>query len=157
MKGVKKGASNLDERQELNLLRAESASFWLLYFGLLVALLVQAIVGMSFASIAGEFVLLMLASVYVVAQCIRIGVWDRRLKPNLKTNLAVSALAGGTIFLFTGGMVLRNTEMRMPLISALCGLGSGVLTFGLCLGLLSLCAWSYRRRVEKLEAEDGED
>ena len=35
----------------------------------------------------------MIVAIYLAAACLRNGIWDRRLKPDLKTNLAASLIA----------------------------------------------------------------
>ena len=95
MKLFKGNKNNLDEMQEQKLLQLESRGFWLLWWGLLAAMAVQLLVyGVeAYRLLLGEWAVFMLSSVYVTAACIKQGLWDRKLKPNFKTNLLMSLLA----------------------------------------------------------------
>lgn len=92
---MKKTKNNLDERQELTLLKIEHNGCWIAFWGLLAAILLQMTVGnSSMQAVAGEWVVLMCLSIYLMIGCIRYGIWDRRLKPNFKTNVIASSIAG---------------------------------------------------------------
>lgn len=85
---MKKTKSNLDERQELTLLQIEHNGCWLAFWGLLLALSVQLILGNnSIGALAGEWAVFMFLALYLMIACIRNGIWDRKWKPNFKTNL----------------------------------------------------------------------
>ena len=83
MKLFQEKKNNLDEMQEQKLLKLESRGFWLTWWALLAAMAVQMLIyGVeTHRLLLGEWVVFMLVSVYMVAGCIRQGVWDRRLKP----------------------------------------------------------------------------
>ncbi|MDO4669674.1 MAG: hypothetical protein Q4A63_07630 [Butyricicoccus pullicaecorum] len=87
--------TNLDEMQEQKLLKIEHIGFWLGFWGLAVIIYIQIAMGNnSFAYIGGEVVILSIMSLYVVADCIRNGIWDRKRNPTLKNNLIASLIAG---------------------------------------------------------------
>lgn len=87
--------SNLDEMQEQKLLKIEHTCCWIAFGGLLAAMYIQIAIGNGGISyIGGECIVLLIMSVYLVTDCIRNGIWDRRLKPNAKTNLTLSLTAG---------------------------------------------------------------
>ena len=70
--------SNLDERQEQILLRIEHNGFWLAFWLLIIAMVVQNIAsGSDFRLFAGECAILLIISLYVAIECIRNGIWDR--------------------------------------------------------------------------------
>lgn len=58
--------SQLDEMQEQKLCKLESRGFWLLWWGLLAAIIVQSLVGETAHPPIGEWVLFMLASLYML-------------------------------------------------------------------------------------------
>ena len=97
MKLFKGNKNNLDEMQEQKLLRLESRGFWLIWWALLAAMAVQLLVyGVeAYHLLLGEWAVFMLSSVYMTAACIKQGLWDRKLKPNFRTNLLLSLLDGG--------------------------------------------------------------
>ncbi len=90
--------NNLDEMQEMKLLKIEHTCCWIAVWGLAVAILIQNLLeGNSFRSIAGECIILTVLSVYLLVGCIKNGIWDRKLKANTNTNLLVSLLAGAVM------------------------------------------------------------
>ena len=55
---------------------------------------IQMIVGNdSIKNLAGEWVVFMSLALYLSIDCVRNGIWDRKLKPNLKTNIIASSIA----------------------------------------------------------------
>lgn len=151
MKLFQGNKNNLDEMQEQKLLKLESRGFWLIWWGLLAAMAVQLLVyGMeAHQHLLGEWVVFMLASVYMVAACTRQGLWDRKLKPNFKTNLLVSLLAGVVTGGFMGVYSYRSfgeAEAAWWTVAMV-----GGCTFVLCLLALSLSALAYKKRRQKLD------
>lgn len=144
--------SNLDEMQEQKLLHIEHVGYWLAFWGLAAAIFIQMISGKG--DFIGEAIVLVSLSVYLVASCIKNGLWDRRLKPNLKTNLVVS-LIGGTV---SGSILFFSSYMRYDhLVSSIfTGVVVFASTFVLCLAALTLCVQLYKRRTQNLE-EKGDN
>ena len=70
---IRKMKSNLDERQELKLLKIEHNGCWIAFWGLLIVMLIQMIVGNdSIKNLAGEWVVFMSLALYlsiVLRQC----------------------------------------------------------------------------------------
>ena len=98
----KRNKSNLDERQEQRLLRIERNGCWLAFWGLLVAMGVQMVMskGEDVGRVAGEWIVFMVLACYMVWACMKEGIWDRRMKPDWKTNLIASLLAGVAMAVF---------------------------------------------------------
>ena len=88
-----KNKSNLDEMQEQKLLHIEHNGFWIGFFGLTAAILVQSVMGGGVQNAIGETIVLLCMAVYMLAACIRNGIWDRKLKADFKTNLMASVIA----------------------------------------------------------------
>lgn len=149
--------SNLDEMQEQKLLKLESRGFWLTWCALLAAMAVQMLIyGVEARRLLlGEWIVFMLVSVYMVAGCIRLGVWDRRLKPTFRTNLLISLLAGVVTGAFLGLYTYRSFGAAEAAWWTV--LLTGGCVFALCLIALTLSASAYKKRREKLdEGEEGE-
>lgn len=85
---------NLDEMQKQTLLKIESRGFWVLWVLLLAALIIESLLGFAPREMAAEWFIFMLGCAYSVLSDLRAGIWDRRLKPNTKTNAAVSVVGG---------------------------------------------------------------
>lgn len=158
MKLFKGNKNNLDEMQEQKLLRLESRGFWLIWWALLAAMAVQLLVyGVeAYHLLLGEWAVFMLSSVYMTAACIKQGLWDRKLKPNFRTNLLLSLLAG----VVAGGFMGVYSYRSFGAAEAACWTVAlvGGCTFLLCLLALSLSAAAYKKRRQQLdEGGEGEE
>ena len=145
--------SNLDERQEKELLKIEHNGFWLAYMGLLALILVECVLNFDYRAVLGSLILMLVLCVYMIVACMRAGIWDRHLKPNLKNNLAISGVAGVVVMAFCLVMFSKyGFLVEETLLAVLLGLIAGLFTFALCLGVLSLFSRAFRKRVKKMEA-----
>ena len=143
--------SNLDEMQEQALLKIEHYGFWLAFWGLLTIMAIQALLGVAFSSLLGEWIIFMVLCVYALVSCLRHGLWDRNLKPNLKTNLLVSILPGLAVGVFD--ILLFRANETEPLDYLLIGAIPAIITFVLCFGALTACSALYKKRRWKLDQE----
>ena len=137
--------SNLDEMQEQALLKIEHNGFWLAFWGLLASMAIQALLGVAFSSLLGELIIFMVLCVYAVVSCLRHGLWDRNLKPNLNTNLLVSIVPGLAVGVFD--MLLFRAKETEPRDYLLLGaiLSSGIFDAGSSFFGRGLLYWPYRR------------
>ena len=144
--------NNLDERQEQVLLKIEHNGCWLAFWGLLAALVVEFFfLNFDAKAVAGEWIVFMVLALYMVFACIRNGIWDRRLMPNFKTNLIVSAIASIAFgILMTVGVSLRAPGKLAGSLAA--GFVSAIPVFVLCLVFLSISAKRVKKIVEAQEA-----
>ncbi|MDO4974013.1 MAG: hypothetical protein Q4E38_07380 [Eubacteriales bacterium] len=147
--------SNLDEMQEQQLLKIEHNGYWFCFTGLLVAIAVQTILSDDWKTVAGEWVVFMLANLYVMIGCMRAGIWDRRLRADARTNLVISLVAGlvmATIWFFV--IERRSGNVRISL-------GGAAITFVLvavlCFAALQLSAAAMKKRQAKLNAEPEDE
>ena len=145
--------SNLDERQELKLLKIEHNGCWIAFWGLLIVMLIQMIVGNdSIKNLAGEWVVFMSLSLYLSIDCMRNGIWDRKLKPNLKTNIIISSIAAVLAGIIWFSVSYRNYHKLIGSIA------TGIIMFVqveiLCLLALMISSKIYKRRVQKLEEDE---
>ena len=158
MKLFKGNKNNLDEMQEQKLLRLESRGFWLIWWALLAAMAVQLLVyGMEAQRhLLGEWAVFMLSSVYMTAACIKQGLWDRKLKPDFRTNLLLSLLAGVVAGGFMGVYSYRSFGAAEAAWWTVAMVGG--CTFLLCLLALSLSASAYKKRRQQLDkGAEGEE
>ena len=147
--------SNLDEMQEQQLLKIEHNGYWFCFTGLLVAIAVQTILSDDWKTVAGEWVVFMLANLYVMIGCMRAGIWDRRLRADAKTNLVISLVAGlvmATIWFFV--IERRSGNVRISLVGAAF---TFVLVAVLCFAALQLSAAVMKKRQAKLNAEPEDE
>ena len=146
--------SNLDERQEQKLLQIESKGCWLAFWGLLAAMVVQLVVyGFHMAYMAGEWIVYMILALYIAFACLKNGIWDRRLKANLKTNLVVSLVAAlglGVVNFFA----VWGKYPDKPAGATAAVIISAICAFVVCFIIITIFAKSYRKKQAELERED---
>ena len=143
--------SNLDEMQEQALLKIEHNGCCLAFWGLLAAMGIQMLLKVPGKAMLGEWIVFMALCVYLLAACLRQGIWDRHLKANPKTNLVVSAVACVAVSIFFGVLFRENASELLDylLISAI----PGITVFILCFALMTVCSALYKKRREKLDQE----
>ena len=139
--------NQLDEMQEQTLRGIESNGFWLLWGSLLIAILVQIILRAPAGQWLGEFVVFMMGCVYVVAECLRNGFWDRRLSANAGTNALLSLFAGVVVAVVTG---LANGYWLLAVIP-------GIITGVLCFVVLQICMHAAEKQRKKLDGPDDNE
>ena len=144
---------NLDEMQKQTLLKIESCGFWALWVLLLAALIIESLLGFAPREMAAEWFIFMLGSAYSVISDLRAGIWDRRFKPNTKTNAALSVV-GGAVILVWG--LIKFAEFGMG-VAVLLAVFMGVCTGVLCFALLQLSMKAYKKRHEELENPKEDD
>ncbi|MDO5146452.1 MAG: hypothetical protein Q4D60_05585 [Eubacteriales bacterium] len=155
---MKKMKNNLDERQELKLLKIEHTGCWIAFWGLLAIIFIQKIMGNNtIENLIGEWTILSCLSIYLVIGCIKNGIWDRRLKPDFRTNAIVSsitALAMGVIWFIIS---YRNYHKLTGSVAA--GVFMFLTVLVLCLAALTISSKMYKKRLQKLEEleEDSVD
>ena len=147
--------NNLDEMQKQTLLKIESRGFWVLWVLLLAALTIESLLGFTLREMAAEWFIFMGGCVYSVVCDLRAGIWDRRFKPNTKTNAVVS-VAGGAVILVWG--LIKFAEFGMG-VAVLLAVFLGVCTWVLCFALLQLTMKAYKKRHAELEnpEEDNDE
>lgn len=143
--------NKLDEMQEQALLKIEHNGCWFAFWGLLVMMAAEALLGFGVKAIAGEWIIFMALALYLCIDCIRHGIWDRHLKASRKTNLIASLLAAVSVGVFSGLMANRYADEILDYL--LPGIISAVFTFLLCFAALSLGMALYKKRRDKLEQE----
>ena len=155
MTRMKKTKSNLDELQELKLLKIEHNGCWLAFWGLLAVILTQIAIGNdSKQDLSGEWIVFMCLALYLTVGCIRNGIWDRKLKPNFKNNIMASSIAAVVMGILWFIISYRNYHKLVGSIA------TGVIMFFsieiLCFLALTLTSKIYKKRLKKLE-DDSED
>ncbi len=147
--------SNLDEMQELKLLQIEHRAFWILFWGLCITISIQGTFTHNPLYFLGESILLFPICIYIVTACIKNGIWDRKLKPNGKTNFLLSLVGGicsGLLVSIKNYMQLHNIFYAVVTFCL-----STVFTAILCMTLLSVLAAIYNQKKEKLEREEDRE
>ena len=141
---------NLDEMQKQTLLKIESRGFWVLWVLLLAALIIESLLGFAPREMAAEWFIFMLGCAYSVISDLRAGIWDRRFKPNTKTN----AVAGGAAVFVWGLIKFAALGAGIAVLQAVI---MGVCTWALCFALLQLSMKAYKKRHAELENPKEDD
>ena len=145
------GKNQLDEMQEHTMLTIESRGFWLVWSLLLVVLLVEGLLDFTMREMAGTWAVFMISCVYIVAACLRAGLWSRNIKATIGANLVGSLIAGAVVGVF---VFIKMSAYDAPLSIMLAGAGIAAgTTFVLALVVLQLCSAAYKKRHEQLENE----
>lgn len=134
--------NRLDEMQEQTMRKIESHGFWLLWYSLLAAWIVQTVFG-AVDKAAGEWVVFMIGCIYMVVACLRNGLWERHFSDTPPANAVYSLVAAVAVTLIIG--FSRGYWVG----AAFAGI--------LCFVLLQLCVALVRKRREHLDdPKDGE-
>lgn len=145
--------NNLDERQELKLLKIERNGCWMAFWGLLLAIFGQLLLeNSSIQNLAGEWIVFMCLAIYLTIDCIRNGIWDRRLKPDLKTNVIASSIAAVVMGITWFIISYHNYHKLAGAIAT--GIVMFVMIEILCLVALTITSNIYKKRLQKLEDKD---
>ena len=154
---VQNSKTNLDEMQERRLFQIEEIGFWLTFWAAAAAVVIQAVLGADLRQIAGEGIVLLISSAYLVFATVRNGIWTKNgLAPTFRTNALVSLIPAA----FCGAILLIRVlaVLKRPLtfeVAAAALAFAGVCYLG-CLGLLEILRAVYRKRRAKLDDEEEE-
>ena len=151
----------LDERQEQTARLIESRAGWVAYWGLLLCIMAQAVLDTTdmlpdmLPSFAGEFIVFMVMTVYMVGAYLKNNIWARTYKPTLWNNIWMSLLAGVAV----GIMVFLTAFLTDKDILAGVAAAGGMFVFTtvLCLIAMSIAMAKYKKNVAAAEADDDED
>ncbi|AFV03130.1 hypothetical protein UNSWDHB_1531 [Dehalobacter sp. UNSWDHB] len=143
----------LDEMQEQRLLKIEHNGVWFCFWALAVAIIVQQLLGVPFVQFAGEMIIFAILAVYLLVSCLKAGIWDRHLRPTLKTNLIISTI---TAIVFSSVVtVIKYIRYEACRENLFLTLGIFVIIavqlFILCFIALWLTSRIYKRRRNCLE------
>lgn len=150
---MKKENNSLDEMQEQKLLKIEHNGCWFAFWSLLAAILIQTILfdDSTMRSIAGEWVIFMCLSLYLLISCLKNGIWDRKLKASGKTNVKVSLISASVC----GMIYFISSYVKYDSL-----LGSGATAFFMFMSVfvLTLIALSfslmlYKKKISKIETD----
>lgn len=148
--------SNLDEMQELKLLHIERNGCWIAFWGLLAAIVIQTVwyEDHIFEHMAGEWIVFMCLTLYMAGSCLRHGIWDRRYRPDTRTNLFWSLFAA--IIVGVTFFMISYKRYGALIGSVAAGAFMFMITFLLTIIALAGTAALYKKRVNELETEIDE-
>jgi len=153
---MKKNRTIADERQRMELLAVEHKGFWVMFYGLVAAILLQVIFfAPDVKRIIGEGIVLFMGSAVLTVGCLRRGLWDyNATTPTRRTYLIGAGIAAGLIIL--GLLVVRlvkGNPIHIPSLAIL-----SVVGFAVTYVILALMGRAVLRRRKALEeAVDDQD
>lgn len=101
----------IDERQHMELLKSEHLGFWVMWGILLVSIVVQGyILERDISEFGWELAAFAAGSVVFVLSSTSKGIWDSKLKPNVKNYLLCSFVGTSLITIFFAIGKYRNNE-----------------------------------------------
>jgi len=153
----KKSKYSLDEMQDHKLLKIEETGFWLSFWVSFAVIVIQVLVGASLKEIAGEMIILFVASIYIAFSSIKSGLWTRNHMPSLKTNALTSIIPSLAIGAFNSirAFIVLKQEIRPNLIIQFFLIMLAV--YVICLVILEVLRLIYKKRRDKLEDIDDDN
>lgn len=152
----------IDERQEMDMLKVEHIGFWVMFWGLLGAIIIQTILyPADLKKIVGEMIIFIIGCIVVLIGYIRKGVWDYYTEPTVRNYIIYSVI--GTIIFTIIDIIskyknidyFKNNNIKHLLIaSGITGLSMFVVFF-IALFICGTCVTKRRKKLEKeIEDED---
>lgn len=155
---MKQTKKHLDEMQEQKLLHIEEIGFWLVFWALFIAIIVQFLLGAHLKEIAGEGIVLFVASMYIAVRSLKNGLWTHSYAPNFKTNAFASILPALLLGIIKAAKLLAATEGRFPFDELPQFLLHILVVYVICLIVLEFMRFVYngrRKRLDDLDDENG--
>lgn len=149
----------LDEMQEKKLLKLEEAGFWMIFWLLFAAIIVQIVADGNFKAVIGEIIVLLIASVYIAFSSLKNGVWSKNQTPTLKSNVLTSLIPAILLGVFQAvrAFVILKKSVAVDLLLKIAAVM--VVAYLVCLALLEVFRHIYKKQRDKLDnagEADGE-
>ncbi len=141
--------NTLDEMQDQKMLKMEEYGYWILFWGLALAVVVQLLLGGSIRQVAGELIVLLVGGAYVLATSLKNGLWTRNATPSRKRNAAASIIPAAIIGVLNVIKLIQKKDIGTNdiLIAAAFAVG----TYILCFAVLEVLRVLYEKRRSKLD------
>lgn len=151
----------IDERQQADLNRVTSYGYWIGFYLLTAALMVEGIIlNRPFREWAAEWVIFMVIAIYEVVACFKVGVWTETRQIPGKKDYVRYSLIGSVLFsvVFTIGNVMKmKVENRTFGNIAAIFVYWFILFFVVMLIGFFVSGTIYKRRRKKMEEEFEEE
>ena len=142
----------LDEMQDQKMLKLEEYGFWILFWALTAAILVQLLMGGTLRQIAGEAIVLLIGSVFYVFSSLRNGLWTRNVVPTRKGNVSAAIIAALLVGVLNMVKLLKKPDAGTNDI--LIAAAFVAAAFVICYIVLELFRFVYQNRRAKLDDVD---
>ena len=144
----------LDEMQNQKLLKLEEYGFWIMFWALLISIFVQLFAGAGIRQIIGEFIVLLVGSVYLSITTLRNGLWTRTATPSRKGNAITSIIPAVLLGVINVIRLAQNNGItaKALLLTAAITLAA----YAACFMILELFRAFYNKRRAELDDTDEE-
>ena len=149
-----KGNNTLDEMQDQKMLKMEEYGYWILFWGLALAVVIQLLLGGSIRQVAGELIVLFLGGIYVLATSLKNGLWSRNAVPTRKGNAVASMIPAAVICALNVIKLVQKKDIVANDILIAAAFTAG--TYIVCFAVLEVLRTAYEKRRQKLD-ETGEE
>lgn len=135
----------IDERQELEMMRVERSTFWLMFFLLMISIPIQLFVkDFGLEHVAGEFIISMVGCIWSLIGYARRGSWGYFTKPGIKSYIFYSLTAA-----FIVGIMHPLIRFFRNGLSILDGLLTFAINFAIMFPVCFLLMWFLGSLIKK--------
>lgn len=151
----------IDERQQAELNRVTGMGYWIAFYLLIGAIMVEAVIlQRPSEEWIVEWAVFMVLAVYEVVQCVRIGVWTEYKRKPEKKDYFRASIFGSLLFslLFAGGYYVNMDEAERSIggVLGVFGLWFLILFAVLLAAFFAIGGW-FNKRQEKMEEKMNEE
>ncbi len=144
----------LDEMRDQKMLKMEEYGYWILFWGLALAVIVQLFLGGTLRQVAGELIILAIGGAYVLVTSLKNGLWSRSAEPTMKSNAVASLIPAAVICVLSVVKLIQKKEIGTNDILLVIGFTAA--TYVICFVVLEGLRAAYKNRRQKLD-ETGEE
>ena len=148
----KNRTNNLDEMQDQKLLKMEEYGFWIMFWALAIAIVVQLIIGSTLKEVVGEIAVLLIGSIYIAATSLKNGLWTRSSEPSRKGNAVISIIPTVIIAAINAFKMIQNNQLETN--SILIAAAFAIVAYIGCFVILEVYRTAYNKRRKKLDDTD---
>lgn len=144
--------NNLDEMQDQKLLKMEEYGFWIMFWALAIAIVVQLIIGSTFKEVIGEIAVLFIGSIYIAVTSLKNGLWTRTSTPSMKGNAITSIVPAVLIAAIHIIKMIRSESFNTS--NVLVTVAIMVAVYVACFAILEAFRALYKKRRAELDDID---
>jgi len=137
--------------QQGKLFKIEEAGVWLAFWGLLAAILVQLVLGMTFGQVIGEVCVFAALSVYLSFASLKNGLWAKSMAASRKANALFSLVPAAAVGVLSAvkAFVISHNEPRAALLLQLAA--TVVVVYAGCFAALEATRLIWRKKRDALD------
>ena len=147
--------NHLDEMQDQKLLKIEEYGFWVMFWALVCAIVIQLIIGGSIKEVLGEIIVLLISSVYISVTTLKNGLWTRTSIPTRKGNALASIIPAVVICAIHIFKMIQNNRMETKQLLITAAIAAAV--YAGCFVILEAFRIAYNKRRAALDDIDEKE